>query len=133
MGRRKLTDEEKNARKLSQIEEHAEIDKESQLTVFTQPKKSLLSEETIKKFEKEMLPVGTLSELSGKSIYGFSGSKNYDDALSQCLEWRNQYNLRKDATNKIELVNYFPQEHSGKSILVSYNIVENKVSSKEIK
>lgn len=130
MGRRKLTEQEKldrkNAKQENAIETYSEIDKESQLTVFTTPKKELLSPEVIEKYKKEMLLVGELSGLSGHNIFGFSGNKTYEDALKQACEFRNSYNTRKDGTDKIKLINFFAQEHSGKSILVSYDLIKNK-------
>jgi len=120
MGRRKLSDEEKENRKKKEIKDISES-KDEQLTTFTKPKKILLNEETVKKYSKEMTLVGELSGLSNHNIAGFSGNKNYEDAILECLIWRDGFN-KKYPDKKIKLINFFAQEQPGKSILVSYEL-----------
>lgn len=108
MGRR-AKNPEKNA-------EDFTVDKEQQLEVFKK-EKILITQEIIDMFD--IKPVGRTCKLGGQSIAPFVGN-TYKQSLEMAYEWMNRTNMN-NKKQTIELVAYFPQEHQGKSILVSYN------------
>ena len=120
MGRRKLTDEEKNQKLKEKVNDFAPLDKDEQLSVFTKTKLSSLSQETIDKYDAK--PVGKLSKLSGHKINGFTG-KSYADSLSQVQGFLDTHNNDRNSVDKFVWVDYYPQEFLQRSILISYNIV----------
>lgn len=124
MGRRKKTDLEKNNTKQNKVDAfNISNDKSDALTVFTKQAVSLISQETIDKFD--IRPVGKLGKLSGHNIIQFN-EKNYEESLKAAYLWRdlNNNKEKKDEFHKdIVLVDYYPQEFKSKSVLVSYNLI----------
>lgn len=124
MGRRKKTDLEKNNTKQNKVDAfNLSTDKSDALTVFTKQAVSLISQETIDKFD--IPPVGKLEKLSGHRIKQFN-EKNYEESLKAAYLWRDSNNNKekKDEFHKdIVLVDYYPQEFKSKSVLVSYNLI----------
>ena len=124
MGRRKKTDIEKNNTKQNKVDTfNLSNDKSDALTVFTKQTVSLISQETIDKFD--IRPVGKLGKLSGHNIIQFN-EKNYEESLKAAYLWRdlNNNKAKKDEFHKdIVLVDYYPQEFKSKSVLVSYNLI----------
>ena len=103
-----------------------DVDKQTQLEVFTKKKTSLLSKELMAKFD--IKPVGLVSGLHGNCLYNFTEG-NYEASLEKAYSWRDDYNNWKDPKTKIgnpkkiKLVDYYPQIAFGSSIIVSYNLV----------
>jgi hypothetical protein len=132
MGRRKKTDLEKNNTKQAKVDSfNTSVDKSDSLTVFTEQSVSLISQEVIDKFD--ILPVGKLGKLSGHYIIQFN-EKTYEESLNEAYRWRDRNNnkVKKDEFHRdIILVDYYPQEFKGKSVLVSYNFVEKEKHNAE--
>jgi len=124
MGRRKATEQEKNDKKQKKVDDFAPIDKEGQLTVFTEKKTLQISQEVIDKFD--IKPVGKPAKLSGMKINGFNG-KNYEASLNEAYEWAKSNNENDKILDKIVLVDYYPQSFMSRSVLVSYNTKPKKI------
>lgn len=95
--------------------ENFEIDKEESLKVFTQ-ERNLISEEVIKKFD--IKPVGKAYQIQG-GIKPFNG-ESYEESLLMAYAWRDAINQAGEQS--VKLMNYFPQEFMGKSVLVGFKI-----------
>jgi hypothetical protein len=132
MGRRKKTDLEKNNTRQNKVDTfNLSADKSDALTVFTKQSVSLISQEVIDKFD--IPPVGKLGKLSGHQVIQFN-EKNYEESLNEAYRWRDRNNnkVKKDEFHRdIILVDYYPQEFKGKSVLVSYNFVEKEKHNAE--
>lgn len=87
-----------------------------------------ITADVIAKFD--IKPVGKINRFAGKHIQPFAG-KTYEESLKMAYEWQAREN--KANGHVIELVDYYCQMHSGKSILVSFNIraKETEVDKKE--
>lgn len=68
--------------------------------------------------------VSSIINLTGKFIAGFSGT-SYKHSVQLAEEWATRNNTAKNQTVFVTLKDYYPQLHSGKSIIVSYNREEN--------
>lgn len=119
MGRKKLTDEEKNKRTQEKIDSFAPIDKDEQLSVFTKKTESSLSQEIIDMYEQK--PVSDPSKLSGKFLSGFNG-KNYLESLNGAVQFIQSNNENVNSQDVYKWVDYYPQEFEKRSILISYNV-----------
>jgi hypothetical protein len=115
MGRKK-----KGSNTKSEVDSFS-VDKGNQLEVFSHKTPSLLTKDIIAKYD--IKPVRGTNNLRGAYLESFTQGKNYDEALKLAYEWRDRFNTRKNAISKIELIDYYPQEFKGKSIIISYKIV----------
>lgn len=124
MGRHKKTDLEKNKTKQEKVDNfNASVDKSDSLTVFTKQPALLISQDVIDKFD--IRPVGKIGKLSGHKIIQFN-EKNYEESLKAAYSWKDENNnnpKKSEFDGNFVLVDYYPQEFKGKSILVSYNII----------
>lgn len=123
MGRRKLTDAEKNKRQQQKVDE-AVVNKESQLEKFKE-RALPIDKETIDAFQ--IKPKPRISQLSSSKYMGFWGEKNYRQALEKAYSFEKDYNEDKTKTQIMVLLDYFPQMHVGKTIIVSYKLIDKKV------
>jgi len=113
MGRRK-----KNATLDQDLKSFTETKDES-LEIFTK-EKITVPPKVIAMFDVQ--PVGKSHLIGGEKLEHFN-EKTYQASLERAYEWRDDYN-KKSKENKIEFVNYYPQEFKGKSILMGYNTIK---------
>lgn len=117
MGRKR---KDKGADAQSKVDDFT-IDKDEQLTVFTKEKSLKLTQEVIDMFD--IKPVRGTNALSGHQVNGFT-AKSYKESLTECYAWRDTYNGRKDAVDRVQLISYYPQSFQGKNILVAYDLIK---------
>ncbi len=71
--------------------------------------------------ESGLTKVDAIRNMSGKNFFGFSGN-SYNHSLQLAKNWIDMKNNEKGSVNVRVLVDYYSQIHTGKSILVSYNL-----------
>jgi hypothetical protein len=100
------------------------VDKTEQLKAFDEKKvSSALTKDIIDRFD--IKPVRNPSKLSGKRIFSCI-EKTYEASLNRAYAIRDEYNA-KNKNYQMILSDYYPQDFSNKSILVSFNIKMEKI------